>query len=761
MTQDFTYDDLNRLIQATGSAYGTQSFTYDAIGNMTNKAGRTMTYPTNGVRPHAVSQVNWSTGNGPSFCSGLDPGGAALGGGTSCILNYDANGNMTKRGNDILSYDSENRLKETHTFQGKDGSTTYTLQPGWNLISFPYLPDNKSISSILSSLVFGTDYDQISYYDPASSSWKHFVNDSDFNDLSSFEYGKSYEIYVTKTGGVSFTVAGKSPGADIAAQIKVGDNFIGPAVKSATPVSQVLGGLMLGTDFSDIKRFNASTQAFELYSQGTFSTFEPGKGYILTGLKNTSFSYGKTETVTTFVYDSAGSRVKKISGNSTSIYLGKDYDISVAAPVGGTTGSSGSLITKYIFLGERRISLKDSSGALLFFHEDHINSSNVVTDAAGNQAALYEYDPYGQTVTHTGSAEVKHRFTGQEADDSTGLYCYGARYYDPQLGRFVTADSYVQHPSDPQFLNRYTYARNNPVVFTDPTGNFAWFAFFAAFFAAVAKTAAVVAAVAETASIIASWGGHAHAAQTFGKIAGIAGIVSTSAGIAGSAAGQLSNAQASLELSAPRDPEMPRAPPGPGESSGLNLDKIVEIANKIKSAVKVADSVARILSKQIGPSIAYGETPSVSNQENYKFTIRAVRAGSGSLTGHAWIALTTPGGATTNYGFMPDTDESVLDPSEQYNGKVDTLDATRYRNYVEHTWNISKRQYEGLINLAIQYASKPFCGISNNCADFVVKAAKIAGVNIPRSGFKGPGVPVTNPNLIADWLDQLNNQGKK
>lgn len=451
MSQDFTYDDLNRLIQAVGSAYGTQTFQYDAVGNMTAKAGLNLSYGVSGAKPHAVTSV---TGTDlPSYC-GDNQG--------PCTFDYDANGNMTRRASDTLEFDSENRLKETRAYEAVQGTQNYTLHEGWNLISFTYLPDDKSIASVLSSLTFGTDYDQISYWDEASGEWKHFVNDADFNDFTAFEYGKAYEIHVTKAGGVSFSVTGKSSAVDITTQIKAGENFIGPGVKEAAAVGTVLAGLTFGTDYSDIKRLNASTQSFELYSQGAFSTFEPGKGYILAGLRDTSFNYGKTEKVTTFVYDSTGSRVKKVTENSTSIYLGKDYDI--------TQSSTGSLTSKYIFLGSRRIATKDSGGTLLFIHDDHISSSNVVTDSAGNQAALYEYDPYGTTVTHTGTADLKHRYTGQEADDSTALYYYNARYYDPQIGRFVSADPTVQHPTDPQDLNRYAYARNNPVMFNDPTG---------------------------------------------------------------------------------------------------------------------------------------------------------------------------------------------------------------------------------------------------------------------------------------------------
>jgi RHS repeat-associated protein len=62
-------------------------------------------------------------------------------------------------------------------------------------------------------------------------------------------------------------------------------------------------------------------------------------------------------------------------------------------------------------------------------------------------------------------------FNSKAFDDESGLYYYGARYYDPKLGRFITPDTIVQAPSNPQTLNRYTYCNNNPVNLIDPTGH--------------------------------------------------------------------------------------------------------------------------------------------------------------------------------------------------------------------------------------------------------------------------------------------------
>ena len=63
-------------------------------------------------------------------------------------------------------------------------------------------------------------------------------------------------------------------------------------------------------------------------------------------------------------------------------------------------------------------------------------------------------------------------FTDQEFDVETGLYNYNARLYDPVIGRFISPDSIVQAPFDPQTLNRYSYVRNNPLIYTDPSGHF-------------------------------------------------------------------------------------------------------------------------------------------------------------------------------------------------------------------------------------------------------------------------------------------------
>ncbi|GEM_PF-6970920 len=96
-----------------------------------------------------------------------------------------------------------------------------------------------------------------------------------------------------------------------------------------------------------------------------------------------------------------------------------------------------------------------------------------MTDRDGNLVQHYGYYPFGSEryENNQQAFSVSNRYTGQILDEDTGLYYYGARYYDPQLGRFIQADPIVPGPDNSQAFNRYSYCFNNPLQFIDPTGH--------------------------------------------------------------------------------------------------------------------------------------------------------------------------------------------------------------------------------------------------------------------------------------------------
>lgn len=111
----------------------------------------------------------------------------------------------------------------------------------------------------------------------------------------------------------------------------------------------------------------------------------------------------------------------------------------------------------------------------LFYHPDHLGSSTVLVNGQGALAERVSYYPYGSERVRAGNADVTHRFTGKELDAEIGLYDYGARFYDPVVGRFISVDAMSSSSlelafSRSQSLNVYAYGNDNPVVYVDPNG---------------------------------------------------------------------------------------------------------------------------------------------------------------------------------------------------------------------------------------------------------------------------------------------------
>jgi RHS repeat-associated protein len=111
------------------------------------------------------------------------------------------------------------------------------------------------------------------------------------------------------------------------------------------------------------------------------------------------------------------------------------------------------------------------SGVAYFSHADHLDGVHAISGPDGLNAQLIEYSPWGEMSRTQGTLDTSRGFTGQEADAETQLLYYGGRYYDPVLGRFISADLVSGIVEDPQSWNRYSYVENHPTRFTDPTGH--------------------------------------------------------------------------------------------------------------------------------------------------------------------------------------------------------------------------------------------------------------------------------------------------
>jgi RHS repeat-associated protein len=140
---------------------------------------------------------------------------------------------------------------------------------------------------------------------------------------------------------------------------------------------------------------------------------------------------------------------------------------------GGSGSSGGRLfsVESYQVAGD---TLRGLPAGLFFLLRNQVNSTTVVTDASGTEVSRFNYLPFGEVVQDhsSGGSAATRKYTGQERDEETGLDYFNARYYDPAIGRFISADTVIPDVLNGNAFNRFTYALNNPIRNIDPTGRY-------------------------------------------------------------------------------------------------------------------------------------------------------------------------------------------------------------------------------------------------------------------------------------------------
>ena len=176
-----------------------------------------------------------------------------------------------------------------------------------------------------------------------------------------------------------------------------------------------------------------------------------------------------------YTYDGDGQRVEKSSGTI--------YWHGAGGEALDESNLSGTLTNEYIFFGGARIARRDSSSNVFYYFSDHLGTARSIAEVPSGQTTAtkcYDADlyPYGGERWSTDTCDSHYKFTSKERDPESGLDNFKARYNSSSLGRFMSPD-WSDSPSpvpyayleDPQTLNLYSYARNNPMSLRDLNGH--------------------------------------------------------------------------------------------------------------------------------------------------------------------------------------------------------------------------------------------------------------------------------------------------
>jgi len=171
---------------------------------------------------------------------------------------------------------------------------------------------------------------------------------------------------------------------------------------------------------------------------------------------------------TAYTYDANDNRIVSAVGNSKAQYAYENTAAKLSQLL-VRTNPDGSQ-TFYVY-GLGLIGQQDSTGYSVY-HFDFRGSTAALTNSSGAVTDRFTYRAYGELLTHTGNSDTPFLYNGRDGvlTDANGLYYTRARYYSPELKRFLNADSRKGSIDKIQTLNLYNFVVGNPISLIDPAG---------------------------------------------------------------------------------------------------------------------------------------------------------------------------------------------------------------------------------------------------------------------------------------------------
>jgi RHS repeat-associated protein len=448
ITGGYTYQyDLRGRKTAYTLALGSQSYTMQTGFNDADQA-TTVTYPDGDVVNTLYNSQDWLSGATES----LNGTTTTLMGGMVYSDAAGANGQPTQftEGNGLytvgLGYDLTHRLNNVQATLSSNGSTLYSQQRQFDAVG-------NTIGQ-QTNIAGQTDNEAFCYDDMNRLTWAGSTGTPSCGqsltpgNLTQAQYQQSY----------SYDTLWRMTQGPNGSTYQYGDANHQDAVTQA-------GGYTAAYDAAGDMTCRALT------SSTTCSGASP-TGQVLTwdverNLIGWQSQASGAQQYLWNAYTGNGDRIwQQVTNNSTTtttIYLGQAEEIA-------TTGST-TTVTKYYYAGDRRVAERVGNAAITYLVADGLSSVTQALDSAGNVVATQLFGPYGNTRYQQGTMPTTFGFTGQRQDTS-GLDLFGARFYDPAIGQFVSADETI--PGSGAILgalNRFAYVLGNPETATDPSGH--------------------------------------------------------------------------------------------------------------------------------------------------------------------------------------------------------------------------------------------------------------------------------------------------
>ncbi|WP_405491880.1 RHS repeat-associated core domain-containing protein [Streptomyces sp. NBC_00096] len=518
----YGYDAQRRQTSRTDPGGRVTAAAYDTAGNLL-----TTTDPQNRVTTYAYDpagkpvSVTYSDGTTPNVTAiGYNPAGLRTamtdgtgtttwaydvfgeltsqtnGAGAATTFGYDAGGNQTSlvypggTGRTVTrTFDKDNRLTGLQDWNTRTTGFGYDADSHWNSTTYP----NGTV---------------------ATSGW------DDAGRLSSdtLKKGTTTLAALTYTRDLAGQLNGETP-TGVPGSAQTFGYTARDQLKTATAGSTTTG---FGYDAADDPtQVGTANQVFDTSGRLCWSTTgtapvnpacaAPASGattYTYDPQGNRTKATTGAGAVTSYGYDQADRLTTATTGGATATYRYDGNGLRASKTAGGTTTAfawdgeeNPDLLydgtTSYLYGPEQApVEQISAAGTQWYFH-DQIGSTRALTDTTGAVTCTYGYTPFGTVSGHTGTASTALQYTGQYTDTETGLLYLRARYYDPSTAQFLSVDPLVS-----QTLSAYGYSVNNPLNFTDPSGQWSLGGFIHKHAAVISHINAIATAVTAVAAVV-------------------------------------------------------------------------------------------------------------------------------------------------------------------------------------------------------------------------------------------------------------------
>lgn len=485
---NFTYDERNNITSYEDALGRKIFYDYDSVGNktkVTSPDGKSIEYAYDNV-----DRVKATSYNGTKRYE----------------YNYDANGNLISE-KDLLTgittnlvYDLNNQIKEKNSSNGiknvysydEDGNlidSTYTSGAFSVAIKNEYDKNNEiskvlsgntsttftfTENNLLSNLKNKNGTSSLFNYNGAGQMTRLLINKPDGSLIDSFDYryDKKGNLVTEKSenGLVNYTYDKTNqllkeirPNGDVYeySYDNVGNRLSKKITKGNTETT---------TNYTYDKANQLLTvngQTIQHDKNGNMIS-DGKRTYVYDEANRLIEVKDGNNSIAKYQYNSSGLRISKIEGSNTVNYT---YDENNNVML--ETDSNGKVLVSYVYDNNNNPLSMTKDGKTYTFHTNSHKDIIKVTDENSNVVANFEYDAWGNILKEAGpfSSSVPFRYSGYRYDTETKLYYLQQRYYNPELGRFLTRDTFYGFQDAPISQNLYAYVSNNPVMFNDYSGN--------------------------------------------------------------------------------------------------------------------------------------------------------------------------------------------------------------------------------------------------------------------------------------------------